>query len=412
MPKTRRKYKGNATSTTISAGLATGAVSAVITSNTGWPTSGPFYCVVDPGTSTEEKILVGSISGTTISSLTRGVDDTTDQNHAAGCTIYPVFTAVDADEANELTSTYANQGGIVYQGASTFAQLAIGTAGQVLKVNSGATAPEWGQVATAGIADDAVTAAKIAADAVGSSEIAANAVTATEIASDAVTTAKILDANVTTAKIADANVTLAKLATAVQNFLVPVGTIAMYGGASAPTGWLLCDGTSTTGYPTLAGIVGANTPDLRGRFALGDNTTLTLLGTGGSTTIGTNNLPSHSHANTATASTSVSISDPTHDHNGGTQAGGDHVHSNLVESTSSTSHTHSTAGTAGSTSGTNTEGSDNTANSGEHYHVISADSTGITATATTTVTMSNASTGGAEAYYQPYLVVNYIIKHD
>lgn len=213
MAKTRRKYKGNATSATISAGLSAGATSATISSNTGWPTSGPFYCVVDPGTSTEEKILVGSISGTSISSITRGVDDTSDQNHASGCTIYPVFTAVDADEANELTSTYANQGGIVYQGASTFAQLAIGTAGQVMKVNSGATAPEWGQVATAGIADDAVTSAKIAADAVGSSEIAANAVTATEIASDAVTTAKILDSNVTTAKIADDAVTAAKIAT-------------------------------------------------------------------------------------------------------------------------------------------------------------------------------------------------------
>lgn len=213
MAKTRRKYKGNATSATISAGLSAGATSATISSNTGWPTSGPFYCVVDPGTSTEEKILVGSISGTSISSITRGVDDTSDQNHASGCTIYPVFTAIDADEANELTSTYANQGGIVYQGASTFAQLAIGTAGQVMKVNSGATAPEWGQVATAGIADDAVTSAKIAADAVGSSEIAANAVTATEIASDAVTTAKILDSNVTTAKIADDAVTAAKIAT-------------------------------------------------------------------------------------------------------------------------------------------------------------------------------------------------------
>jgi hypothetical protein len=26
--------------------------------------------------------------------------------------------------------------------------------------------------------------------------------------------------------------------------------------------------------------------------------------------------------------------------------------------------------------------------------------------------MTNANTGGAEAYYQPYVVVNYIIKHD
>lgn len=202
MAKTRRKYKGNATAVTISAGLSAGATSATISANTGWPTSGPFYAVVDPGTSAEEKILVGAISGTSISSITRGVDDTSDQNHASGCTIYPVFTAVDADEANELTSTYSAQGHIVYQGASTFAGLAIGTAAQVLKVNSGATAPEWGQVATAGIADDAVTSAKIAADAVGSSEIAANAVTATELASDAVTTAKIADDAVTSPKIA------------------------------------------------------------------------------------------------------------------------------------------------------------------------------------------------------------------
>lgn len=172
MAKTRRKYKGNATPTTIAGGLSSGVSSCVIGSATGWPTSGPFYAVVDPGLSSEEKILVGSISGTTISSITRGVDDTTDQSHSAGCSIYPVFTATDADEANELTSTYANQGGIVYQGASTFAQLAIGTAAQVLKVNSGATAPEWGQVATAGITDLAVTTGKIADDAVTMAKLA------------------------------------------------------------------------------------------------------------------------------------------------------------------------------------------------------------------------------------------------
>lgn len=206
MAKTRRKYKGNATSAVISAGLSAGASSATISANTGWPTSGPFYCVVDPGTSSEEKILVGSISGTSISSITRGVDDTSDQNHASGCTIYPVFTAVDADEANELTSTYANQGGIVYQGSSTFAQLAIGTAGQVMKVNSGATAPEWGQVATAGIADDAVTSAKIAAGAVGASEIANGTVGTDELADSAVTSGKIADSAVTTGKIADGTI--------------------------------------------------------------------------------------------------------------------------------------------------------------------------------------------------------------
>jgi len=371
MPKTRRKYKGNATATTIPAGLAAGASSCVIGSATGWPTSGPFYVVVDPGLSSEEKILVGSISGTTISSLTRGVDDTTDQTHAAGCSIYPVFTAVDADEANELTSTYANQGGIVYQGASTFAQLAIGTAGQVLKVNSGATAPEWGQVATAGIADSAVTSAKIA------------------------------DGTIVAGDIADSTITLAKLASAVANALVPVGTIAMYGGASAPTGWLLCDGTSTTGYAALAAIVGSTTPDLRGRFPIGDNASLTLLGTGGSATIAEANLPSHTHT-------------IDHDH-GSVTSGGMSANATLTHSASTVttygyvgSHDHElSSGTLATSPVGGTSVGTSTVTVGNHdvSHTHTVDLPNFTGN-------SGNGSGSGTAYYQPYLVVNYIIKHD
>jgi microcystin-dependent protein len=43
----------------------------------------------------------------------------------------------------------------------------------------------------------------------------------------------------------------------------------MYGASAAPTGWLLCNGQSTSGYPALAAIVGANVPDLRGRAPIG-----------------------------------------------------------------------------------------------------------------------------------------------
>jgi hypothetical protein len=119
-----------------------------------------------------------------------------------------VFTATDANEANELTSTYAAQGGIVYQGASTFTQLGIGTAGHVLKVNSGVTAPEWGQVASAGIADLAVTEGKIADNAVTTGKIANGTIADADInASAAIALSKLATGALPTAiTVASANI--------------------------------------------------------------------------------------------------------------------------------------------------------------------------------------------------------------
>ena len=63
---------------------------------------------------------------------------------------------------------------------------------------------------------------------------------------------------------------------------MPAGIMMPYGGATAPTGWLLCDGSdvSRTTYATLFGIIGETfgvgngsttfgLPDMRGRFPLG-----------------------------------------------------------------------------------------------------------------------------------------------
>lgn len=228
--KIRRTYKGGAVSAVTAAEITTAAATSITLSSspTTWPT-GKFFVVVAPGTSKEEKMCV-TLSGSTLtvvdpavtstsaSANGRGVDNTTAQSGIpSGSTVYPVFTAVDADEANELTSTYSAQGHIVYQGASTFAGLGIGTAGQVLKVNSGATAPEWGQVATAGITDSAVTTAKINDD----------AVTTAKIANDAVTTGKIAAGAVGTTDIADDAVTMDKLAPAATPALVHINTTTM-----------------------------------------------------------------------------------------------------------------------------------------------------------------------------------------
>lgn len=206
MAKTRRAYVGAPASTTIASGINATATSITITSNTGWYGSSdkPFYVVVSPTLAAEEKILV-TISGTTLTVVGgvsgRGQDGTSAATHDSGATIFPVPTAIDFDEANELTAKYTTEGSIVYQGASTFTERTIGTAGQVLKVNSGATAPEWGQVATAGIADSAVTSAKIAD----------GTIVAGDIADGAVTSAKILDGTIATGDLADGAVTSAKI---------------------------------------------------------------------------------------------------------------------------------------------------------------------------------------------------------
>lgn len=70
-------------------------------------------------------------------------------------------------------------------------------------------------------------------------------------------------------------------------FGVPVGGIAMWGTATPPTSWLICDGSafSAATYPALNAVLGGTTlPDMRQRFPLGTaaaGTGSTLLGTGG-----------------------------------------------------------------------------------------------------------------------------------
>ena len=234
MAKTRRSYKGGAVSTTISTSIAaSGATTFAITAYTGWPYgSAPFFVVVEPGTSNEEKMLVTrsgatdtgvNIYATPSVAANRGMDGTTAYLHAAGSTVYPVFTAADADEANEIASTLTTQGDILIHGASTFGRVGIGTAAQVLKVNSSATAPEWGQVATAGIADSAITSAKIAdgtivdADVNASAAIAKTKISGTAITAGdtgTVTSTMIADGTIVDADInASAAIALSKLAT-------------------------------------------------------------------------------------------------------------------------------------------------------------------------------------------------------
>lgn len=57
-------------------------------------------------------------------------------------------TGLEAVDAPSLSLPLTTQGDILIQGASSPARLGIGTAGQILAVNAGATAPEWKTVGT------------------------------------------------------------------------------------------------------------------------------------------------------------------------------------------------------------------------------------------------------------------------
>jgi len=189
---TRRQYSGSAAATTTTNSLNTTDTSVGITSTTGWPSSAgvPFYVVIDPGTSSEEKCSA-TISGSTLT-LTRAQDDTTAASHSSGATIYPVFTANDADEANELVSKLTTKGDLLVTTGSALNRLAVGTNDYVLKADSTATnGVAWGQVAAAGIATDAVITAKIQDSAVTAGKIADNAVTQAKLADRAVGSAEL-----------------------------------------------------------------------------------------------------------------------------------------------------------------------------------------------------------------------------
>lgn len=182
---TRRQYKGAAASTTTTNALSVSDTSVTLTATTGWPSTAsvPFFVVIDPGTSSEEKCSA-TISGSTLT-LTRAQDDTTAATHSSGATIYPVFTADEADEANLFASTMTTRGDLLTMGSGpTVGRIAIGSSGAVLK--SDGTDASWGTVAAAGIASSAVETAKINDSAVTTAKIADDAVTQAKLADRAV----------------------------------------------------------------------------------------------------------------------------------------------------------------------------------------------------------------------------------
>ena len=117
-------------------------------------------------------------------------------------------TLTVVDPTADRTITLPNVTGTVVTTGDT------GTVATAMVADSAITSAKIsdGTIATGDIADDAITTAKISDDNITTALIADANVTTAKLASDAVTTAKITDANVTTAKIANDAVTAAKIA--------------------------------------------------------------------------------------------------------------------------------------------------------------------------------------------------------
>jgi len=103
---TRREYTAGLP-TTLATAFNVGNPDFTVTAATNWPTSNDydFFVTIDGGTPQEERVLCSGRSGTVITVATtpssgRGKDNTGEKNHAAGATVWPSWSAQDADEAN------------------------------------------------------------------------------------------------------------------------------------------------------------------------------------------------------------------------------------------------------------------------------------------------------------------------
>lgn len=192
--------------------------------------------------------------------------------------------------------------------------------------------------------------------------------------------------------------------------LAQVGEIKMWPVASAPTGYLICDGAavSRTTYAALFALVGTafgvgdgsttfNLPNYTNRMAIGAGGLYSAAGTGGS-----KDAIAVAHTHTFSATTGAQSAD--HSHSGTTNTTGSHTHvldGNYIKNLA--------AGT-GISSGSGLQFGSSTNAAGDHSHSFTTG--GVSANHTHDVSGTTASTGssGTDANLPPYLAIFFIIK--
>lgn len=326
--------------------------------------------------------------------------------------------------------------------------VATASSGAVLRESAGAIG--FGQVATAGIANNAVGNAQFrsgtALSVVGRSANSGGNVA--DIATTNGSAAVLRESGGTlgfgTVAIAGGG-TGATTALAALAALLPVGLILPYGGSAAPTGWLLCYGqaVSRTTYSVLFGIISTtygagdgsttfNLPDLRGRAVAGkddmggvaanrlttagsglNGVALGAAGGGQNQTIGSTNLPAHTHAVSITSG----LQSADHSHSMSFVSGNEnqnHAHVSAdgtpfwtANSGSSVHFTNSGASSIYSGGGATTQ-----VENAAHNHNVTGGTGGVSANHSHLVsgnTDNGPGTGAALTTVQPTMVVNWMI---
>jgi len=130
------------------------------------------------------------------------------------------------------------------------------------------------------------------------------------------------------------------------NTNTPVGMISIHAGSSAPTGWLLCDGTSyaSASYTTLFSVIGQTfggsgsnfqVPNLKGKVVVGIDSAQASFDTRGES----GGAMTHQHAASNSGTTSVAHNHAIDPPNTGSSGAGDHGH-NLTAHSHYDDHSH------------------------------------------------------------------------
>ena len=155
------RVKETTTTTGTGAIALGGAVSSFETFGAGVGNSNTTYYAIVHQTANEFEVGLGTLDGTS-ANLTRTTVISSSNSDAAvnfSAGTKDVFCTFPASKTMDMVLT--GQGDLAYaSAANTPARLGIGSAGQVLQVNSGGTAPEW--AASSGVSAGFVIAMSVA----------------------------------------------------------------------------------------------------------------------------------------------------------------------------------------------------------------------------------------------------------